>query len=378
MTKIPTETILQDWRYGQTQSERLCAELLYVEGFQNIDPQSPLGGPDGRKDILCNRDGKKWVGASYFPPTRKEYKDIKEKFEHDLEGVSKNEADGIVFFVNQPLSPGERTELIGLAEPALSEVYHLERIRAILDSPKGYGLRLEFLRIPMTEEEQLGFWSILKDEITARFLRHEATILDLHRKMDALMERTTAALPITTSEPSRLTHPDLSSPLDLINFPTASLSIGQLLWIHRLLTDDSRLPYAHRGHFRSIGVWIGKPGGKPEEARYVPPSPDEIYPLTEKLLEKWRNIYPELIHCDAEKKIYEVSNFHHEFLSIHPFLDANGRVARAILQQQAMELLNRKVTAKFTEDPAVYYDVLTQADDGDLSKLTNLIKACLE
>lgn len=142
------------------------------------------------------------------------------------------------------------------------------------------------------------------------------------------LETETVTLPITMSEPSRLMHPDLSSPPDLISFPTALLSIGQLLWIHRLVTDDSRPPYAHRGHFRSVGVWIGKPGGKPEEARYVPPSPEEIYPLTEKLLEKWHNIYHELIHWDAEKKIYEVSNFHHEFLSIHPFLDANGRVAR--------------------------------------------------
>ncbi len=30
---MQTETILRDWRYGQTQAERLCAELLHIESY---------------------------------------------------------------------------------------------------------------------------------------------------------------------------------------------------------------------------------------------------------------------------------------------------------------------------------------------------------
>jgi len=52
MNRIATETVLQDWRYGQVQAERLCAELLYLGGYQLVDPQCPLGGPDGLKDVL--------------------------------------------------------------------------------------------------------------------------------------------------------------------------------------------------------------------------------------------------------------------------------------------------------------------------------------
>jgi arsenate reductase-like glutaredoxin family protein len=337
MNKVPTETIIQHWRYGQTQAERLCAELLLIEGFQSVDPQCPLGGPDGLKDVLCIRDGQRWIAASYFPTTRPEYKEIKEKFKHDLRGVQKNDAQGLAFFINQPLTPGNRSELITIAQPLSAEIYHLERIRALLDSPKGYGLRLEYLRIPMTEEEQLGFFSTLKEDLTERFINQEKAISELHRKMDMLMMQTSAFVEDLPRKPSSLLkRPDLESKDQLVYFPTATISISQLFWIHRLVTDDTRLPHAQRGHFRTVAVWVGPVGGTPEEARFTPPPPDEVYSRTEGLLESWREEYHSLIHSTPDKIIGELALFHHGFLSIHPFLDANGRVARAILQQQAI------------------------------------------
>jgi len=161
-----------------------------VEGFSDIDPQCPLGGPDGRKDILCTRGGEDWLAAVYFPPTRSNFNDVKEKFCHDFEGVARHNRDGFAFLTNQPMTPGEHADLAQHAEPVPAELYHRERIRSILDSPKGYGLRLEYLRIPMTEEEQHSLWSTLKDDITGRLTRQEAHILDLHRKMDMVLERT--------------------------------------------------------------------------------------------------------------------------------------------------------------------------------------------
>ena len=70
MTDYPratTEDVLTRWRYGSTQAERLCAGLLAIEGYQSIDPQCPLGGPDGLKDVICEKDGWKFVAAVYFP-----------------------------------------------------------------------------------------------------------------------------------------------------------------------------------------------------------------------------------------------------------------------------------------------------------------------
>jgi hypothetical protein len=39
------------------------------------------------------------------------------------------------------------------------EIYHLERTATILNAPQNYGIRLEFLDIEMSKEEQLGFFA---------------------------------------------------------------------------------------------------------------------------------------------------------------------------------------------------------------------------
>lgn len=375
MNRAATDTTLWDWRYGQAQAERLCADLLQVEGFTDIDPQCPLGGPDGRKDILCSRDGNTWLAAAYFPPTRSEFADVQQKFQHDYEGVARHGSDGFIFFTNQPITPGQRAELSRHAEPVLVELYHQERIRSLLDSPKGYGLRLEYLRIPMTEEEQHSLWSTLKDDITARLTRQEGHILDLHRKMDMMLERTMEMASNLIVQRSSI---EASAPPQLTQFPTADLRVGDVLMIHRLLADGTSLPHANRGRFRNVSVWIGKAGSTPETARFTPPPPERIPSLLEELMSQWRTNYTRLSAADEDLRIIALSSFHHGFLSIHPFLDGNGRVARALLQQQAFELLGRYLEATFTAEPVAYYDALSAADKGNHDPLTRLIWANLE
>jgi hypothetical protein len=56
----------------------------------------------------------------------------------------------------------------------------LERIRALLDAPRGYGGRLEFPRIEMSKEEQLGYFDEWKNEDVSEHLT-VALILMLHR-----------------------------------------------------------------------------------------------------------------------------------------------------------------------------------------------------
>jgi fido (protein-threonine AMPylation protein) len=374
MNRPATDSTLRDWRYGQTQAERLCAGLLHAEGFTDIDPQCPLGGPDGRKDILCSRDGRLWVAAAYFPPTPATATDVKKKFVHDFAGVARHGRNAFVFFTNQPITPGERAVLAAATGGVPVELYHQERIRSILDSPKGYGLRFEYLRIAMTEEEQSSLFSSLGDEITARLVRQEAGILELHRKMDLVLERTMrlGGAPVVRSTLEMGSIPQLTQ------FPTADLRVSHVMWIHRMLYDGSDLPRSVRGRFRSTMVWIGKAGASLEDARFVPPAAAEVAPLLNDLIGRWCAGYSGLSGADEATRIAEIARFHHGFLSIHPFLDGNGRVARAILQQQAVELLGRNIEAVFSEDPVPYYDALSSADAGDITALTALIAANLE
>ena len=164
--KNSTEFILQYWRDGQVHSERLCAGLLQIESFESVDPQCPLGGADGLKDIICEKNNKKYIGAASFSKGEKDFSKIKNKFIKDLKGVSSNEVDGIIFFINQQLTLDERKNLkeIGADEGADVSLYHLERMRAILDSPKGYGLRLQYLKIPMNMEEQSAYLTDLSEK----------------------------------------------------------------------------------------------------------------------------------------------------------------------------------------------------------------------
>ena len=369
-----TDISLWDWRYGQTQAERLCADLLQVEGFSEIDPQCPLGGPDDRKDILCVRERSKWVGAVYFPPTRQKFKDVKDKFNYDFKGVERHKADAFVFLTNQQITPGERAELVQEVAPVPCEVYHQERIRSLLDSPKGYGFRLEYLRIPMTLEEQQSLWSTLKDDITIRLTQQESQLLDLHRKIDIVLERTMDSTGGLTAKSSSM----LTTTPKLTQFPTADLQTGHILWIHRIVQDGSGIPAGNSGRFRNVSVWIGKPGSTQKEARFTPPSPEEVPSLLNVLLERWHSQYKDISSVPEAAKIKTLADFHHDFLSIHPFLDGNGRVARVLLQQQAFELTGRYIKARFTEDPATYYDALFAADKGHHDALINLIKANLD
>jgi hypothetical protein len=150
---------LLEWDKGQPESERLAARLLPFDGYEHIDPSHPLGGRDGGRDILCSKDGKKVAVAVYFPRGQKKFREIKDKFKSDLAGATAQDAEGFVFFTNQELSLGQRAELENLAESLTPDIYHLERIASSLDTPRGYGLRLEFLSIEMTKEEQVSFFN---------------------------------------------------------------------------------------------------------------------------------------------------------------------------------------------------------------------------
>lgn len=150
---------LLEWDSGQAPAERLAAIILNSDGFQNVDPSHPLGGRDGTKDLQFLFNGNTWIGGVYFPRGQKTFADIKKKFEYDLAGVEKNHASGFAFVTNQELRLSERKELSEMIESDV-QIYHLERIASTLNSPASYGVRMEFLNIEMSKEEQLAFFAV--------------------------------------------------------------------------------------------------------------------------------------------------------------------------------------------------------------------------
>ena len=95
-----------------------------------------------------------------------------------MEGVYRNGAKGIAFITNQELSLMERKTLEETDEALDVRIYHLERIANILNMPKMYGIRLEYLEIEMTKEEQLAYFSYVNEQGITR----------IERKLDDLCE----------------------------------------------------------------------------------------------------------------------------------------------------------------------------------------------
>lgn len=142
---------LRDWTAGSAQAERLAGQILHAEGFTDVDPSHPLGGKDGLKDAVANRESKRWVAAAYFPVGQKTFSKTKKKFIADHVGVAANDAEAFTFVTNQSLTLGQRLELDDAVEGDV-EIYHLERIVGILDRPGNALIRKQFLGIDLGAE----------------------------------------------------------------------------------------------------------------------------------------------------------------------------------------------------------------------------------
>ncbi len=174
---------LLEWDKSSSDAERLSGLVIIIRGYQNVDPQHPLGGPDGLKDIVCCRNQNKYIAAAYFPRGQKALSEIKTKFLSDLEGVKANQAAGMIFVTNQELSLSEREELQTLAATEL-DLIHLESLNLILNTPEMYGVRLEFLDITMEKEEQLAFMQRMFTRINELEKEKTELITSLHEKKE--------------------------------------------------------------------------------------------------------------------------------------------------------------------------------------------------
>ena len=198
---------LREWDKGQSESERLAARLLPSDGYEGINPSHPLGGPDGGEDIRCKKEGKECIVAVYFPRGQKAFREIIEKYKVDLHKAITQQVSVFVFFTNQELSLGERHELENLSHSLSSDIYHLERIASALDAPKSYGLRLEFLSIEMTKEEQVSFFNE-RDQVLYELLDRMKKISDKKKDKKGIatvfVEQLHQDLPLSTILNSKL------------------------------------------------------------------------------------------------------------------------------------------------------------------------------
>lgn len=109
---------------------------------------------------------------------------------------------------------------------------------------------------------------------------------------------------------------------------------------HAILMEGVRGQEKNPVEFRCSQNWIGGKGSTLRNAKYIPPSPDD---MTEAMsdLEKYINA------DDRLDGLIRAALIHYQFETIHPFLDGNGRIGRLLITLFLME-------KKILTTPALY------------------------
>ncbi len=141
------------------------------------------------------------------------------------------------------------------------------------------------------------------------------------------------------------------------------LSLRLIREIHEVLMTGARGGTKAPGKFRTSQNWVG--GTRPGNALYVPPPADKVKECMsdlEKYMHVKENKLPLLIRTAL---------VHHQFETIHPFLDGNGRLGRLLI---TLLLCTEGVLSQpilylslyFKTHQKEYYDQLQQVrDTGD-------------
>jgi len=156
------------------------------------------------------------------------------------------------------------------------------------------------------------------------------------------------------------------------------LSIESVCALHAMLFPSG---YELAGSLRTQDVWITAMGSttmKLEKDDYKPPPAPEIGKSLRKLLADWTRRYPELVGTSEEAKLEVIARFHHNFSSIHPFLDGNGRLIRLLLAYQVRVLLGKEIDIEALGRSKGYHESFALAHTGDIGPLKEEIKKFLK
>ncbi len=127
---------------------------------------------------------------------------------------------------------------------------------------------------------------------------------------------------------------------------------------HAVLIEGVRGQEKSPGEFRYSQNWIGGQGSTIQNARYIPPNPEDMQTAMSDL-EKYMN------GDDSLDPLIQAALIHYQFETTHPFLDGNGRVGRLLITLFLMEkgILSRPalyISYFLKMNRIEYYDRMTQ------------------
>ncbi|SUS07024.1 hypothetical protein DF3PB_3630002 [uncultured Defluviicoccus sp.] len=188
---------------------------------------------------------------------------------------------------------------------------------------------------------------------TRTVVEHGLTITGRPLKDQAEAKNLSAALDFLEELASNSTRPITESDVRQIH----------LLVLKGINDDDA-------GRYRSIDVEIGG-------SQFKPPAPETIAHEMDKFGKWLQNAVVPGILFDYTEAILAASAAHTWFVTIHPFIDGNGRVGRLLMNLILMRF-GFPIAVVTREDRLRYYDALEVSQASDLTPFVSLIAECVE
>jgi Fic family protein len=177
-----------------------------------------------------------------------------------------------------------------------------------------------------------------------------------------VLEAEFAAVDEMDDEPARRVVGNHEALRAAISTPVPAQLADMLTWHRLLMEGHPRMRQETIGALRTEQNWIGGDSFGPRDAEYIPPAPDHVPGLLEDLVGfcARTDLTPVALAAIA----------HAQFEMIHPFVDGNGRVGRALLQQL---LVNRAdldapvpVSVPWSRKTDRYISGIRSFEEGDL------------
>ncbi len=125
------------------------------------------------------------------------------------------------------------------------------------------------------------------------------------------------------------------------------------------------------GSYRTVPVEIGG-------SEYVPPGPETVPAEMREFGEYLADVsIPDDVEIGSEEGLLAAAVAHTQFVTTHPFIDGNGRVARLLLNLILMRY-GYPIAIITKEDRLRYYDALETSQASDLTPFIALLVECLE
>jgi hypothetical protein len=183
----------------QVSREQMCLSLLQLDKrFSLVEPRRPKGGRDGGRDIQATYQGEHVAyGAVGFVNSANDgcpqKRVIKTKFVDDLKSALRAKPDlrVFVFFTNIDLTPKEQDEYKHHAHSrgiSTVEIFYRERIRIMLDNPRGLAIRFAYLDIELSRAEQAAFFNEFGAELQALVTRKFDTVDRVLHRLEFLQD----------------------------------------------------------------------------------------------------------------------------------------------------------------------------------------------